>query len=215
MGDTISDVLTDDSFISGASSLIGSYLTSEALDDALGAQTSGANSANALTWAMYNQNRADQAPWMTAGASSLGQAQALAENGFTYSDLYSDPSYTFRLNEGTAALERSAAARGKLLSGETGKALTNYAQSAASQEYGNAYNRYNNQFNQLATLAGLGQTSTNSLGNTGTYAANSMANTTASLGNATAANYLANANNINNSLSNASNLWSSYSSLWG
>ena len=52
-----------------------------------------------------------------------------------------DPSYQFRFNEGQKALQRSAAARGTLLSGGFAKALQNYGQQAASQEYGNAYDR--------------------------------------------------------------------------
>lgn len=52
-----------------------------------------------------------------------------------------DPSYQFRLNEGVKALQHGAAARGTLLTGATAKALQNYGQEAASQEYGNAFNR--------------------------------------------------------------------------
>jgi hypothetical protein len=52
-----------------------------------------------------------------------------------------DPSYQFRLKEGQRALENSAAARGTLLTGGTAKAIQNYGQQAASQEYGNSFNR--------------------------------------------------------------------------
>ena len=45
--------------------------------------------------------------------------------------------YRFRFNEGQQALERSAAAKGMLRSGNTLAALANYGQGAASQEYGN------------------------------------------------------------------------------
>src|SRR5262249_49173751 len=62
---------------------------------------------------------------------------------------WQDPGYQFRLNEGMKALQNSAAASGGLLSGPTLKALTNYSQGAASQEYANAFNRFmqNRQFN--------------------------------------------------------------------
>jgi hypothetical protein len=62
---------------------------------------------------------------------------------------WQDPGYQFRLDEGQKALEGSAAAGGNLLSGSTLKALTNYGQNAASQEYQNAFNRFsgNRQFN--------------------------------------------------------------------
>lgn len=41
-------------------------------------------------------------------------------------------------------MEGSAAARGGLFSGATGRALQDYGQGLASQEYGNAYNRFAN-----------------------------------------------------------------------
>ncbi len=47
----------------------------------------------------------------------------------------------FRLDQGTAALQRSAAARGNLLSTTTAKNLIDYGQGNASQEYAADYNR--------------------------------------------------------------------------
>lgn len=70
-----------------------------------------------------------------------------AESGvpstFNYSgqDLTSDPGYQFRLQEGTNAVQGSAAAKGSALSGATLKALAKYGQNYASNEYQNAYNR--------------------------------------------------------------------------
>jgi len=49
--------------------------------------------------------------------------------------------YKFRFNQGQQALERSAASRGMLNSGNTLAALADYGQGAASQEYGNEFNR--------------------------------------------------------------------------
>lgn len=60
---------------------------------------------------------------------------------FDPSQVQIDPGYQFRLSEGLKALERSAAARGGLLSGATGKALTRYGQEMGSQEFQNAYGR--------------------------------------------------------------------------
>jgi hypothetical protein len=64
-----------------------------------------------------------------------------------------DPGYAFRQAEGQKALERGAAARGKLLSGEQFKALSDFNSGLASQEYGNWWNRYTGgtQFNNAAT----------------------------------------------------------------
>ena len=106
-------------------------------------------------------------------------------------DIKQDPSYQFRLQEGADALERSAAARGGLLTGATAKAMERYAQDYASTEYANAYQRslgeyqqaYNifnqnqaNQYNRLAGMAGLGQTAAGQLASSGQYAAGNIGN---------------------------------------
>jgi len=101
-----------------------------------------------------------------------------------------DPGYKFRLQAGLDALTNSAAARGGLLSGGSAKALEDYAQNSASNEYGNVYNRAFNTFqtnrsntiNLLSTLAGFGPTSTAQLINSGNAAENATGNTTAALG---------------------------------
>lgn len=56
-------------------------------------------------------------------------------------DVFNDPSYQFRFNEGMKALERSAAARGTLRTGNTLEDLVRYGQDFASQEYGRATER--------------------------------------------------------------------------
>ena len=105
-----------------------------------------------------------QEPWRRAGVNALNKLGT----GFTGQvDLTQDPGYAFRLSQGTKALERSAAARGGLISGNTGGALQQYGQGLASQEYQNAYNRALNQYNTTAALAGVGQTSVNQLGAAG------------------------------------------------
>jgi hypothetical protein len=100
-----------------------------------------------------------------------------------------DPGFQARLQLGTDALERSAAARGGVLTGGTAKALNTYAQDYASNEYGNVFNRaltdyttkynaYNNdqtnQFNKLAALSGAGQTTATNLANQGQAASNNV-----------------------------------------
>lgn len=55
--------------------------------------------------------------------------------------LLSDPGYQARLDAGTKALERSAAAKGWLRTGGHGANLVDYSQGQASQEYGQAFNR--------------------------------------------------------------------------
>jgi hypothetical protein len=84
---------------------------------------------------------------------------------FGTADFEADPGYAFRQSEGMKALERSAAARGSLMSGSTLKGIQRFGQDLASQEYTNAFNRYqvnrSNQLNPLQSLMGAGQSATN------------------------------------------------------
>jgi hypothetical protein len=123
---------------------------------------------------------------------------------FTLADYQADPGYQFRVDQGKQALERSAAARGGVLSGGMLKDLTDYSQGAASQEYGNAYNRFNqdqsSRFARLATLAGFGSAANNTTASAGQNTANNIGNNIIGAGNATASGYVGGANAINNSI---------------
>jgi len=99
---------------------------------------------------------------------------------FGMADYQADPGYQFRLSEGQRALSRGAAGRGGLVSGNSLKAMQDYAQNAASGEYANAFNRYqtnrSNQLNPLQSLMGAGQSATNFLGQAGAQNASTMGN---------------------------------------
>jgi len=69
-------------------------------------------------------------------------------------DFEADPGYQFRMDEGQRALERTAAARGNLLSGAQMKAAMRYGQDYASNEYDRGYNR---NANSLAAVLGQRQ----------------------------------------------------------
>ena len=150
----------------------------DATTEAANISAQGAREALALQQRMYEESVARQQPWLQAGQGALNQLVPLATNyqRFGMNQFQADPGYAFRLSEGMKALERSAAARGGLLGGATGKALQRYGQEMGSQEYMNAFNRYqaerNAQLNPLQSLAGIGQTSANTLGTYGQNMAN-------------------------------------------
>lgn len=82
-------------------------------------------------------------------AGPKGGMTPLAGIGGATAALMTAPGFQFRISEGQKALERSAAARGTLLTGGTLKAITRYGQDFASNEY-------NNRYNQLYNLSNLG-----------------------------------------------------------
>lgn len=190
--------------------VVGGIATTAAGNKASKAQRESAQLASDTELQMYNQSREDLAPYRQAGYTALGQIGAgTAEGGdfnrdFTMEDFTADPGYQFRLDQGSKALERSAAARGRLLSGGTGMALERYGQDYASNEYGSAYSRFNadrdRRFNRLASIAGVGQTATNTGATLGANTAGNIANLTTSAGNAQAANAVNTGNAINSTV---------------
>jgi len=120
-----------------------------------------------------------------------------------------DPGYQFRLEEGMKGLERSAAARGGLLSGGTLKGIQRYGQDMASQEYQNAFNRYQAErtgtLNPFQSLAGVGQTTANALGAMGMNYANQAGEAYQGAANARASGYVGQANAIGGTIGNLSN----------
>jgi hypothetical protein len=115
-----------------------------------------------------------------------------------------DPGYAFRMSEGMKALERSAAARGGLLSGGMLRGAQRYGQDLASQEYMNAFNRYqaerNARLNPLQSLAGVGQTATNQLGQAGQTMASNVGQALGAAGQARASGYVGGANALTQGL---------------
>lgn len=73
--------------------------------------------------------------------SQRGQYQNQLANLMQGKFSANDPSYDWRFKQGQQALERSAAAKGFLGSGNILAELQNYGQGQASQEYQNQYNR--------------------------------------------------------------------------
>jgi hypothetical protein len=145
--------------------------------DAANKQKEAAQSALDFQRQMWEQQRADQAPWLEAGKGSLADLLALTRDP---SSIVTDPAYQFRMAEGQKALERSASARGMLNSGGALRGLARYSQGLASEEYGNRWNR-------LASLAGYGQTAAQNLGALGGQTANNMGNLYGAMGNAQSA----------------------------
>ena len=179
-------------------SLTGANKQAKAATQAANTQLEASREATKVQKDMYDQTRKDLMPYTDAGRSSLSQLMGqMGPKGYfsqTYDgqDIYSDPSYQFRLNEGLDAVQSGAAA----------KALQGYGQDMASQEYQNAYNRFNadqtNRYNRLSNIVGLGQNAAAQQGNAGMQTAQAVANNTMSGANAQAAGQIAAGNRTAN-----------------
>jgi hypothetical protein len=180
------------------SSLVGANAAKSAAET--GAQA--AADANRVVYQMYQEQKALQDPYRTAGLTAqnkmldllgLSENKTGADYGkygrdFSMTDFTADPGYAFRLSEGQKALDNQAAARGGLISGNALRAATTYGQNMGSQEYQNAYNRYQtNRANQLNPLGSLINSGQNAAANTGAAAGAYGANASSNISNAAAA----------------------------
>jgi len=152
-----------------AGSLLNNYYTQGGIADQNSAIQTGINNAAGAVQGMYNQSTALTTPYIQAGAgvgnniqgavnpyigagqNAIGnlqnlQGQALNVNSFL------DPSMQFSMSEGQKALERSAAARGGVLSGAAMQDLMRYSQGLASQNYNSAANLALNDRNARANI---------------------------------------------------------------
>lgn len=109
----------------------------------------------------YDKNYYDPYSTATQGAPQM-QANALGLGGASGNEaatgaFQAGPGYQFALDQGLEALNRNAASRGMLSSGNNTQDILKYSQGLANQEYGNWLNRLGD-FSQLGLSSAAGQT---------------------------------------------------------
>ena len=182
------------------------YLGSRAASKAADTQAAASDRAAELQYQMFQEQKALQEPWRAAGQQALNKLIPLATEytPFGTAQFQQDPGYAFRLSEGQKALERSAAARGGLLSGSTGKNLLRFGQEMGSQEYTNAFNRYQAEraarLAPLQSLAGVGQTTAQQIGQAGQTAASNIGEAIGAGAQARASGYVGSTNALTGGL---------------
>lgn len=212
------DVLT------AASGAYGARQQARASRRAADAQVQSAAESARLQREMFDRQVALQEPFRQGGLTGqnrimellgIGGDAAAGDYGrfgrdFSMADYEADPGYAFRLSEGNKALERSAAARGMVMSGQMFKGAQRFGQDLASQEYQNAFNRYqtnrSNQLNPLQSLMGAGQTATNQLTSEAGQLGRSLGENELGAGNARASGYIGSANAYTNAINQMNNL---------
>ena len=117
------------------------------------AVNSAADKAASAEERMFEKGREDLRPFREAGTKALERYESLMADP---SQIKSLPGYEFRRKEGQDMVEGSASARGKLFSGETGKALMKYGQDYASNELDKQLAREGQLINTGAQAAATG-----------------------------------------------------------
>jgi hypothetical protein len=210
--------------VAGAT-VVSGVMGSNAASSAAGAQVAASEQQARVQKEMFDKQVELQAPFREAGLK--GQNELLDLLGlsgntkaagygslsqpFTGQDMYKDPGYAFRLNEGVKALDRSAAARGGLLGGNQLRGVTQFGQDYATNEYQNAFNRYQAErqarLNPLQSLAGQAQTSANTLTNAAGNLGSVLGESAINAGNARASGYIGSSNAISNAIGQGANYY--------
>ena len=205
--------------IGGVATIGGGLIAAGGAKKAANVQAQAAREAQAANERALERQIGLQEPFRQAGLTAQEQIMQLLGIGgdasaagygslakpFSQTDFEQDPGYAFRQAEGMRALERSASARGNLLSGGTLRGIQRFGQDLASQEYGNAFNRYqierSARLNPLQSLMGSGQSATNVMtGNVGQSSQNEQGNIMGA-GQARASGYVGQANALGGALS--------------
>jgi hypothetical protein len=156
------------------------------------AATQAQGQKDALTFVQKQEQ-----PFQEAGVQALGQYQNLMNGGAPNFDLTKMPGYQFSLDQGTKAIENSAAARGTSFSGNTLRDLQSFGQGQASLQF-------NDYMTRLAGLANMGQSAASGVANQGANLlagqGNSLAQGIMGAGNAQAAGTIGQANAINSTI---------------
>lgn len=144
--------------------------------------------------------------------ATMEEAQAYANanktGGTAYQGFTATPGYQFQFDQGTAAVNALAGARGGLNSGRTLQDLTTFGQGLANQEYGNYLAR-------LSGVAGSGQNAAAGQGTAMTNAASGVSNALSNVGNAQAAGASGVANAWTGAINNGLSLWQYQKGLGG
>lgn len=206
-------------WIAAGGAVLGAVISSQGSQDAASTQAGAANAATQAQLDMYNQNVQRLSPYVNAGNSSLSNLQGLmggnGANGvltspFGAAQYQQSPGYQWQLGQGIQAVTNAASATGGVNSGNTMKALTQYGQGLANQDFYQAQNAYQNWQNQVYNMnSGMVNTGANAAGMTAGLGANTaqqIGQNTIGAGNARAAGQVGSANAISGGLSSLGNL---------
>ena len=214
--------------IGAAGSITSSVIGANAAGNAASQQTNAENQALQFQQQVYGTQQANEAPYVSAGQTSIGNLMGQLQNGTfgagsnptftapTAAQAAATPGYQFTLQQGERGVDAGAAARGGALSGGAIKASDQYAQGLASTTYGQTFNQslaayqanlanQAQEFGQESTVAQLGQQGISAVGNAGTGAATNVGNIMSQIGNAQAAGTVGTANAINQGIGGATN----------
>lgn len=191
--------------IMGGASILGGVLGGKGAKKAANAEVKLGQQALALQKQMFEQGRADLAPWREAGGQAIGQGLAMLMPGYNHT---TSPGYQFRLSEGLRAVDSGAASKGMLMSGGTIKDEMRFGQGLAADDF-------NDQFNRVMAVASGGQQAATSSVAAGQNYANSASGTLANIGQAKASGYAGQNQAVQGTLGNLMSIYQMNPNMFG
>jgi hypothetical protein len=147
---------------------------------------------------------------MGGGQAQTAPTQQQAQGGGQdFSRFYDSPDYKFRFAEGLNAVQQSAAAGPSgLQSGNALRAISNYGQNTAANEYDKWWGR-------TSQLAGLGTQATNNVAGAANNATGALMGSAGAMGDARASGVLGTTNALSQGLNRGFNNWLGYQYVQG
>jgi hypothetical protein len=170
-----------------AGAVVGGVISSKGAKDAAKTSAAGTEAGIVEQQRQFDLMREDTAPYRQAGVNALAQLQTDINTPTTAADVMADPGYQFGMDQGQRALDRKISAMGGRVSGAAIKAATRFGTDYASTGFNAAYQRRQDRLNRLATIAGIGQTSTDNSAQAGQNSANAITSLVQNRGNTQAA----------------------------
>lgn len=175
--------------------LLSAKLGSDASKKASRAQAGAADRAGALAEQRFNETKQTLNPFINAGETA--QTQQMALSGVSgpeaqrqaYANYTESPGVQFAREQGLRAIESDASMTGRA-GGSRLKAITEFSQGLALQDF-------NNQYNRVQNLAQQGLSAATSLGGVSTNMTNAQTNQITASGAAQAGGILGRSNAIN------------------
>jgi hypothetical protein len=175
-------------------------LASGASKRAASTQSGSIDRAMQTLGASYEKGRQNLLPYLESGRVNLDELnKALRGGDFTpVVNMEDDPGVKYRMERANEALQKSSAARGRLLSGGTIRNIAELNQALASQEYGAAYERSardkDREFTRLFSMTEQGRGSADTLARLTAQEGISMADLLTSQGGVQAAGDIGSSN---------------------
>jgi hypothetical protein len=200
----------------GGTEIFKGLMASGSARGAAGTQSASIDRAMNTLSGSYEKGRQSLLPYLESGRVNLDELnKALRGGAFTpVVNMEDDPGVKYRMERANEALQKSTAARGRLMSGGTIRSVAELNQALASQEFGAAYERSardkDREFTRLFSMTEQGRGTADTMARLSAQEGISMADLITSQGGVEAAGQIGSTNALSGMLGPLANIATSY-----